>query len=424
MTTGQPLFDEQSGDRALAARTGGHRLGRDVRLDDLAVDPYPILARLRAEEPVSWVDEARMWFVTRRSDVVSVLRDVETFRTDSPHSTIRDTFGEQMLSVEGEQHRRYKSQCNAPFNARSVKEHAIPLVTDKVTALVDAFGSRRAVDLRPALTNELAVYMVGTVLGIPAPLHGAIRRWYDDFAAALANFSWDEAIRVRGQAAVREFRDAVLPLIHDLGRTSDASLLGALSRESSDRLTDDEILSNALIVLFGGIETTESTMLNVIWTLLRHPDALDAVRRDRTLLPRAVEEAMRWEPAVQSCTRHAARRVELGGASIAAGDTVQCMLGSANRDPAHFDDPDRYDLLRPNADDHLSFGSGRHFCLGAALARAEVLVVLETLLDRFPTLRADPERPSAPYGYEFRSPPELWVALRRTGAGTNRGRDE
>jgi cytochrome P450 len=149
----------------------------------------------------------------------------------------------------------------------------------------------------------------------------------------------------------------------------------------------------------------------VVWTLLQHPLALEAVRRDRALLSRAVEEAMRWEPAVQSCTRHAARSVTLAGATIAAGDTVQCMLGSANRDPAHFGDPDRYDLTRPNAADHLSFGSGKHFCLGAALARAEVHAVLEILLDRFPTLRADPDRPSAPYGYEFRSPRELAVVI-------------
>jgi cytochrome P450 len=399
--------------RQLAPTGGGRRLGRDVRLADLAVDPYPILARLRQDEPVSWIDEAQMWFVTRRADVVSVLRDPETFRTDSPHSTIRDTFGEQMLSAEGEQHRRYKSQCNAPFNARSVREHAVPLTTAKVTALAAVFNGRPTVDLRAEMTRELAVYMVGTVLGIPDPLHGAIHQWYVDFAAALANFSWDAAVRSRGHTAVQEFRRTIVPVMRELAHGSSPSLLAVLSRDTTtDRLSDDEIIANALIVLFGGIETTESTILNVIWTLMHHPEALAAVRRDRTLLTRAVEEAMRWEPAVQSCTRHAARDVAFGGAAIASGDTVQCMLGAANRDPAHFNDPDRYDLTRSNAGDHLSFGSGKHFCLGAALARAEVQIVLDFLLDHYPALRADPERPSAPYGYEFRSPPELWVDLR------------
>jgi cytochrome P450 len=385
------------------------RPGQPVRLQDLAADPYPILARLRQTVPVSWVDEAQMWFVTRRADVVRVLREPETFRTDSPHSTIRDTFGEQMLSAEGEVHRRYKSHCNGPFNARSVKEYGVPLVERKVAELVEGFADGGNVELRAALTSELAVYLVATMLGVPRELHAPIRGWYDAFAAALANFSWDPAVRARGHGAVREFHRAVLPVIQDLGERADPSLLGTLSRETIDRLSDEEILANALIVLFGGIETTESTILNVIWTLLRHPEALGAVRAERALLPQAIEEAIRWEPAVQSCTRHVAREVDLSGVALSPGDIVQCMLGAANRDPAYFEEPDRFDLRRRNAADHLSFGSGKHFCLGAALARAEVRVVLDTLLDRFPALRNDPARPSVPYGYEFRSPRTLWV---------------
>ena len=340
------------------------RPGERVRLEDLATDPYPILARLRAEEPVAWIDQAHMWFVTRRADVLAVLRDPDLFRTDSPHSTIRDTFGEQMLSAEGDRHRRYKSQCNAPFNARSVKEQAIPLARRKVDELVDAFG-RGPVDLRPALASELAVYMVGTVLGVPPSLHGTIRRWYDAFATALANFAWDEAVRAHGQAAVQEFRRAILPLIEEHSHAAaEPSLLGTLSRATGDRLTDDEIISNMLIVLFGGIETTESTILNVMWTLLDHRHTWDAVRANRSLVPRAIDEAMRWEPAVQSCTRHVARPTTLRGVPLAAGDVVQCMLGAANRDPEYFADPDRFDLTRSNSADHLLLRLGQAFLLG------------------------------------------------------------
>ena len=352
-----------------------------------------------------------MWFVTRREDIIAVLRDAATFRTDSAHSTIRDTFGVQMLSAEGDIHRRYKSQCNAPFNAKSVAEHATPLVRDKVRELLDRAAGHRELELRSAVASELAVYMAATVLGVPQALHGAIRHWYDAFAASLANFRWDAEVRARGHAAVGAFHGAVLPLIREYERSPNASLLGTLSRITSDRLTDEEILSNSLIVLFGGIETTESTMLNVIWSLLRHPDVLARVRRERSLLPRAIEEAIRWEPAVQSCTRHVARPVIFRGASIAEGDSVQCMIGAANRDPSHFADPDVYDIDRPNCGDHLSFGSGRHFCLGAALARAETVVLMESLLDRYPTLRFDDERPAAPYGYEFRAPRELNVVV-------------
>jgi len=380
-----------------------------VRLDSLAIDPYPILAHLRATEPVAWVPDARMWFVTRRADALAILRDPETYRVDSPHSTIRDTFGEQMLSVEGDRHRRYKSQCNAPFNMRSVQAHATPLIAARLDALVDAFDDRRTVDLRPALASELAVYTVASVLGIPAVLHARILGWYADFAAALANFAWDEQIRARGHASAREFQDTMGPVLQELERIADPSLLSVLARAAPDRLTNAEIIANALIVLFGGIETTESTILNVIWTLLQHPDALSAIRADWSLLPRAIEEAMRWEPAVQSCTRHLAAPVTLHGVTLDTGSTIQCMLGAANRDPAHFPDPDRYDMARANAGDHLSFGSGKHFCLGAALSRAEVQLTVERLFRRYSALRLDPEHPSAPRGFEFRAPPTLHV---------------
>jgi cytochrome P450 len=383
-----------------------------VRLRDLETDPYPVLAQLRITAPVAWVDETQMWFITRRSDVLAILRDPGTYRTDSPRSTIRDTFGTQMLSAEGELHRRYKSQCNPPFNMRSVHGHAMPLITARADALIDGFAGDRSADLRPALASQLAVYTVASVLGIPANLHTRILGWYASFAAALANFTWDEQIRARGHASAREFQDAITPVLRDLQHTPDVSLLGALTRaDAAGRLTDPEIISNALIVLFGGIETTESTILNVIWTLLSHPAALAAIRRDGSLLSAAIEEAMRWEPAVQSCTRHIEQPVTLHGVELGAGATVQCMLGAANRDPSHFPDPDRFDITRANAGDHISFGSGRHFCLGAALARAEVQVTAERLLQRFPALRLDPDRPSAPRGFEFRAPPTLDVLL-------------
>jgi cytochrome P450 len=148
---------------------------------------------------------------------------------------------------------------------------------------------------------------------------------------------------------------------------------------------------------------------NTIWALLRHPSQLDEVRRDPGLMRAAVEESMRWESPVQSCTRHVARPVALHGVTLEPGATVQCMLGAANRDPAHFDEPDRFDVRRANAADHVSFGLGKHFCIGAGLARLEGWIALPMLFDALPSLALDPGRPSAPYGYEFRSTPTLHV---------------
>ena len=353
-----------------------------------------------------------MWFVTRRSDVLAVLRDPETYRTDSPRSTIRDTFGTQMLSAEGELHRRFKSQCNPPFNMRSVHGHAMPLITARADALIDGFAEDRSTDLRPSLASQLAVYTVASVLCLSRGPSRAHPGWYASFAAALANFTWDEQIRARGHASAREFQDAIAPVMRDLERTSDSSLLGALTRaNAATRLTDPEIIPNALIVLFGGIETTESTILNVIGhcchTRPHSPRSGPMVRCCRQGSRKRCAGSQRCSPAPATFSS----RSRSAASPLVPGATIQCMLGAANRDPDHFPDPDRYDITRANAGDYISFGAGKHFCLGAALARAEVLVATERLLQRFPTLRLDPDRPSAPRGFEFRAPPTLHVLL-------------
>jgi cytochrome P450 len=380
-----------------------------VPIDPAELDhnPYPVLHRLRNESPVAWVEPARMWFVTRYDDVVEVLRDPDRFSTDASGSTIRDTFGRQMLSAEGDDQRRFKSACAGPFTARAVRDEAGPAVARITAGLIDRFAARGRAELRSELAAPLALATVAMVLGLSEEYHPAIRHWYDAFARALANFHWDETVRREGQEAVAAFRDLVEPAL-----PNSPGLLGTLARAHPRLLSDDEIVRNSLIVLFGGIETTEAMVLNALWALLNDPPSLAAVETDRSLLPGAIEEAMRWEPAVQTCTRHATTRTVLRGSAIAAGDIVQCMLGGANRDPAVFLDPDRFDIRRVNAAEHLSFGAGRHYCLGAALARLEARVALETLMERCPLLALDPDTTAAPYGSEFRKPPALPVIWR------------
>ena len=382
-----------------------------VSLEELEANPYPLFHRLRSTRPVVWVEPLGMWFVTRYDDVLVVLRDPVRFTTDAPGSTIRDTFGTQMLSADGEDQRRYKSACAPPFNARAVREGAAGLVDRKVAQLLDAVAPAGRAELRSALAGPLALYTVATVLGIPERHHPAIRSWYDAFAESLANFAWDPEVRRRGHAAVAEFKGVVGPLLPALAREAPGSLLGALAAHAPAQLTEEEILGNALIILFGGIETTEAMILNAVWAILTHPEAQALVQAQPDRLGDVIEEATRWESAVQSCTRHATEAVVLRGVPIPAGDTVQCLLGAANRDPAVFPEPDRFDPDRPNLAAHLAFGSGRHFCLGAALARAEALAAIGSLLARWPSLQPEDASRDAPSGAEFRKPPQLHVLL-------------
>ncbi|WP_419943166.1 cytochrome P450 [Candidatus Palauibacter sp.] len=385
-------------------------LGARVRLADLTVDPYPIFAELREAEPVTWVPEIGRWFLTRRDDVLAVLRDPHLFTTDAP-STIRDMFGAHMMTTEGPTQIRYKRKCLPPFHASRLETASLPPLTAEVERMAEALqsGGQRAGEVRTGLARPVALHSVLSVLGIPLSETGRVNEWYEHFARSLANFAGDPDVRRTGKGAADAFGRALEPILEELEREPDGSLLSDLVCDHVDPLTAEEIRSNALIILFGGIETTESMIANAVWALLSHPEQCTPARSSETSLDLAIEETLRWEPAVQSAARHATRDTEIRGVRISKGEVVHCMLGAANRDPAHFHDPDRFDATRRNAGDHLSFAVGRHFCLGAPLARLETRIVLETLWSRCPGLRLDPDRPGAPHGYEFRKPKTLWV---------------
>ena len=395
----------------LANRAAQFPLGAAITVEALSRDPYPLFHQLRASEPVTWAGALGQWMLTSRDDIMGVVRDADTFRTDSATSPIRDTFGAQMLSTEGEVQRRYKLASAPPFNTRAVEQDASPIVHDIVRSRIAVVRRVSGGDLRDLIAAPVALATVATVLGIPPDLEATLRGWYDTFADALTNYELLSATRQQAHDAVRAFREAIAPIL----RAPDArasSLLIHLAKQHPRVLDDEEIGSNALIVLFGGIETTEAAITNALWALFNHPVALERARGSDEALVASIEESLRWDPAVQTCTRYAARDVDLRGASIAAGETVQCMLGAANRDPSYVTDPDRYDPWRANTGGHLAFGFGRHFCLGAALARLETRVTLRALFDEFPTLALDGERADPPRGHEFRKPPSLYATWR------------
>ncbi len=364
-----------------------------VTMDVLDDDPYPILGRLREHEPVAWIPALGRYVVTSRSLVVAMLRDPETFTTDSPASPIRSTFGPQMLSTDSDEQRRHRAPFQRAFRPKVVRDDHAERIVAFSGELIDRFGDATA-ELAP-WAGAIAVRTVMDRIGTDAGDVDVIRAWYDDLAGALANIAGDADVARRG-ARTAEIVRAYL---------ADAPLL----HEASELLDADACGSNALLILFGGIETTESMILNAVWSLLSHPDELAKVCAEPALVGRAVEESLRWEPAVQTLTRYATRDAELGGVEIARGCVVDGMIGGANRDATHFEDPERFDVTRANAGDHLTFGFGRHTCLGIHLARLEASIALRTLLDRSPGLRLDDDRPCRPRGHEFRKVRPLWV---------------
>jgi cytochrome P450 len=385
-------------------------IGESIDLDDLVRDPYPIYARLRASEPVTYIPSLNMYFVTRYDDVKAILQDTENFVVGTENSTILDTFGEHMMTVEGDLHDRYKAAHQPFFMPAKVRDALECRIGRHVDELIDEFARKGEVEFRGAFASRLPILTMLSMFGLSLDEEQNLREWYDSFERALSNFTWNETVRAAGREnagrfirLIRRYLDSLRSSPHSSG--DDSTLLRALvNAPEEERLSDEQICRNALIIFFGGISTVEALILNAIYSLSLHPEALERVRNDVSLIPNAVNETVRWLGPVQSATRHVTGETEFRGVVFRRGDTVNCMLASANHDSAVFEDPASFDIDRRNTQRHIGFAVGPHHCLGSRLARAEARVALERLFFRLPGLRFDIDRVEGPTGYEFRQP--------------------
>ena len=407
----------------MTPRARQYPLGDRIRLAQLAENPYPHYRQLQAHEPISWVGETQQWYVTRREDILTVLYDTATYTVASPHSLLRDTIGEMMLSLDGEAHRCQRAPFAEAYQPRRLRRLHTEGISELVASLISQFAARGKGELMSEFCDPLAIISVTQVLGLPLADLDQFRTWYDDIAAALANFTRDEEIRARGRAATQAFGAEIRAHLQRLADAPDESALSAITLHPQHHLDEDAIVANTILTIFGGRETTAAMLGNTIWALLQHPAQLAALRADASLLSNALEETLRWEAPVQTATRHITRPTTLSGVDLAAGEVAQCILSAANRDAAHFTEPERFDIRRPRAGDHLSFAIGPHYCLGAPLARMEGQLGLRALFEALPNLRLRGDAGSAEaaeaaalaraYGHEFRGPRALHCCWER-----------
>jgi cytochrome P450 len=369
------------------ARRGGPGRRAQLTIDELEADPHAALARLRAAEPVVWVDALGAWLVTSRELALQAMRDAETFTVDDPRFSTAQVVGQSMLTRDGAEHARHRDPFARPFRLDAVRAGFGAVVVGETDRLIGAFAHGRA-ELRRELAGPLAVAVVAHALGLERT--DKVLGWYDAIVASVSGVAAGRPVTAAGAAAFAELSASLGPVLDD-----------------APGLSRDEIVSNAAVIMFGGIETTEGMIANAIWHLLSNPDQLALVEADRSLLRNAVEESLRLEPAAAVIDRYATRDTVLGRVTIRLGEQVTLSLAAANRDPAVFPAPDRFDVRRQNAKLHLAFAQGPHVCIGMHLARLEAFAAVGRLLDRLPGLRLDGE--TAPRGLVFRKPPELRV---------------
>ncbi len=360
---------------------------------DFWLDPYPVFAELRAEAPVLWHDDVKLWSVARHDDVMRISRDPATFCSGKgvlPTDRERDVSGaESILFLDPPDHARYRKLVSPAFTPRRIAALEAR-VRDLARQLLDPISKGDTVDVAPAIAEPLPMLVIAEMLGVPAEDRGRFKVWSDamieaatspsDAAYSLALELW-EYFASRIDARRQEPADDLISVL-------------AHATVDGEALTNAELNGFCMTLLVAGNETTRNLITGGIEALAHHPDQLRRLVADRSLVPTAVDEMLRWVTPVMNFARTAATDVDLGGERVEAGQMVFMLYGSANRDADAFGpSADTFDVGRqPNP--HVSFGFGEHYCMGASLARLEARVLFDELLQRFSTveLAGEPER--------------------------------
>jgi cytochrome P450 len=389
--------------------TATRTVGESVTLADLERDPYPIYARLREDEPVSWVPAVQLWLVTRYDDVRYVDQTPEVFTASTDPSTLNRTMGVNMLGSEGEDQQRIRRVLEPPFRPRDVEERTTGMIPALAHELIDGFEDRGTCDLFTEFADPMSVRSLRFLLGLDEVAWEDLLAWNQGLMLGLANFEGDPEKQAPADVASAELGQAIERVLDRVTREPDGSVLSWMAdRAGDDAMSREEIVANTKLMLSGGLQEPRDLIALATYALGTHPEQLEEVRADAKLVKPAVEETLRWAGPVGTSTRQTTRGVELGGVELAEGALIGAVLSSANRDPARYRDPDRFDLHRKEGA-HLAFAAGTHFCLGAWFGRHLARVSLEILLERLPKLRLDPERPATLSGWEFRAPDSTWV---------------
>jgi cytochrome P450 len=314
--------------------------------------------------------------------------------------------GRTILEMGGHAHTVHRGLVSHAFRPKAIEEYGRRIVEPLVDELVESLAARAEgrADLVADLTATYPIRVIAALLGLPVEDYPLFQEW--SFGIIGFRLERPEA----GLAASRAIREYLTPIIRQRRAEPRGDIISDLAAAEigGERLSDDDILGFLLLLLPAGAETTFRLLGNVLFALLSHPEQLEEVRADPAELPWALEETLRWETPLLGTARVTTREVTLRGVTIPEAFQVSPMIGPANRDEEHYPDPDRFDMHR-HATDHLSFGLGKHFCLGYHLARLEVLTAVRAVLERLPNLRLDPAEDCYIRGIEFRSPNRLAV---------------
>ncbi|MEU3294095.1 cytochrome P450 [Streptomyces longwoodensis] len=371
----------------------------DILSPEFAADPYPAYAVMREREPLIWHEATNSYIVSRYEDVERIFKDKKSeFTTDNYDWQVEPVHGRTILQLSGREHAVRRALVAPAFRGSDLKEKFLPVIERNSRDLIDTFRTAGSADIVSDYATRFPVNVIADMLGLDKADHARFHRWYTAVIAFLGNLAGDPEVTAAGERTRVEFADYMIPIIQERRERPGQDLLSTLCAAEVDgvRMSDEDIKAFCSLLLAAGGETTDKAIASILANLLTHPEQLAAVRADRSLIPAAFAETLRYTPPVHMIMRQSAVDVEVSGGTIPAGATVTCLIGAANRDERRFSRPERFDIFRDDlsttsafsaAADHLAFALGRHFCVGALLAKAEVETGVNHLLDAMPDLR-------------------------------------
>ncbi|MEV2250313.1 cytochrome P450 [Streptomyces sp. NPDC050147] len=371
----------------------------DILSPEFAENPYPAYRVMRESAPLFWHEATQSWIISRYADVERVFKDkASQFTTDNYDWQIEPVHGKTILQLSGREHAVRRALVAPAFRGSDLQQKFLPVIERNSRELIDTFRHTGSVDLVKGYATRFPVNVIADMLGLDKSDHARFHGWYTTVIAFLGNLAGDPEVAAAGERTRVEFAEYMIPIIRERRDNLGDDLLSTLCAAEVDgvRMSDEDIKAFCSLLLAAGGETTDKAIASIFANLLAHPEQLEAVRQDRTLIARAFAETLRHTPPVHMIMRQSATDVEVTGGIIPAGATVTCLIGSANRDEQRYREPDRFDIFRDDltattafsaAADHLSFALGRHFCVGALLAKAEVEIGVDQLLDAMPDMR-------------------------------------
>jgi cytochrome P450 len=368
---------------------------------EFVANPYPAYARLRRDLPVCWDETIGYWIISCYENVHPLLRDRRWSsdqlgelmgRLSPPEQAdaapLREVLTNRLFLTDDPAHHRLRGLMQLAFTPRRV-EQMRPTIRAIADKLIDGIQATGGADLVADFADPLPARVIADLLGLPPGDRARLKGWTDDIYAFLTFNPVPIGERARrGTASAVQLRAYLADLFADRRRQPRDDLLSGMlaAEEQGDRLSQTELFSNVVGLINASHETTTNLIGTTVLALLRHPDQWRQVTADPGLVPAAVEEGLRYDSPAQMVPRRAAEDVAVGGVTIPRGDRAVLVLGSANRDPAVFADPDRFDAARAGGQ-HVAFGGGPHYCLGAALGRLEADVAITAICERLPSLR-------------------------------------